>query len=269
MLMPAKCPACSEEFQLDSGYLGCVRKCPECGEKFTFGGDSNAEPTRIACPQCLRDFPVKEIFANAERIPCSFCGHMMDLNEGIDALGTVQEATRMSREMLLSGASPEDTVQAIAKLGLAADVAENHVDNEGVRLPFLRYEHRSNGNDVNCAPPGECDLCGNPISGELQRNCHVIRWHCQFKSDDGYDAGPVPIFFRSGAYIAARLVAHLVVKLMFRSAGSNRLKDNEMQGIYFLCRGCAGAMKAKFFGKYKGHPVDRGYRLASHVVERW
>ncbi len=271
MLLPAECPSCGHAYQIDSGYIGVKRKCPECESLFVFegaDGGANVLPLRLACPICLRDFTVKDVFEASERIPCSVCGHIMTRAEGQETLVLAEQATEACRQALLDGASGNEVARQLVQMGIDVDAAATQVDNEMMRLPFLRHEIYVQNGDGKPRPPVECDLCGMELQETMKKECHIVRWHCRYTPKEEIDSGPFPIFFHSGAYIMARVISGMVAGMFSSAMGISPNLDNVLDAVYFLCPRCDHSLRTKLFGRYKGYPARNGYRIVSHEMHR-
>lgn len=130
MLIVVKCVKCEHQFDVDSAYVGTMRKCPECEHRFHLD-DAAAKSDgvnldelkgrKVACEQCLKSFVPMKVRQWQDLVPCQFCLHEIDTRQGERLHQVVRHVEKTIRKGLI--------------LGLEDDVIISMLQEETYKLP--------------------------------------------------------------------------------------------------------------------------------------
>ena len=256
MLLPACCPECQHEYEIDSGYLGIKRICPACGAGFVFEveltDDDGSTHTiadaqafsgrvRIGCPQCFRITTVNELYADRDPVPCGVCGAAVGRDYGLQFCTVLTTAEDRARRLLLAGTRHRDIPPQLADCGLEAEAAADYFERHLVDLPFVRQQVAAGDNDRDdpLCYARDCDLCGCELGPGEREQAFEVRW----RKTQGVADSDDDDFSWAGNEDAVPGVG-----------------VSERLGLYCICERCRRSLKAWFFNRFRGVPRCDGFR---------
>lgn len=240
MLISVTCRKCSCCFEVDSTYVGTMRKCPECAEKFLLDADTaaadgndldNLRGQKVACSECLRSFIPMDRRRFEDVVNCQFCNHELSIDEGIVLFGEVRDVERKIRKGLLLGIRDEVILQKISQSKVHIPNAEEALvgllEENVDRLPFLRWEVlQFGGRETQFIKPRPyCDEC--QAAAPLQTL--KITW--RLSQTTVGSRSNLLLTVTAGVFFGA-------LGSMMMRGGRREKHHRDKIGIHFLCDSC-------------------------------
>ncbi len=231
MLIEVECKQCAHRFDVDSAFVGTMRKCPECENRFLLDEKAaendgvyldELKGRKVACDQCLKSFVPIKVRRREDSIKCQFCLHVINIEKGERLHETVRQVNKAIRKGLLLGLEDDVIISKLLKgtrdlpNGQSSLSTLLHALTE--QLPYIRMEViRFGSSDTQFVKQrAYCDMCrALPPDHTLD-----ITWRLTQQSKG------------SG----------LLLRLLFGQIGGllNPVKHHHStrQGIHFVCNQC-------------------------------
>ncbi len=256
MLIPTSCTKCRHDFEVDSSFVGTMRKCPVCGNRFLFDQSAaeregtqldDLRGQKVACSSCLRTFIPIAARQKDEHIDCQFCDARVHIPSGELLYQKIRGIEKVIRKSLLHGDANDVILSRIARYSpeLPGGMETNCriLKHQVERLPFLRKEAIQYGGRETqfLRPRTNCDHCQQSAPDHTLE----IRWQLKQLSN--------------GSVVQQIFLGLLLGRLGL--ALPKKVHISERIGIYFLCEQCR--IPYSGWHRFFRTPSNEGYKAVS------